>query len=416
MAGIFRGQGRRLAGLLALVSALLLAALPAARAQLYEQPVLVSDPGMHTARINAVGVDAAGRLAVTGSDDKTVRVWSLADGKLLHTIRMPAGPGDIGKIYAVAMSPDGDLIAAGGWTGSNAAGLGHFIYLFDARTGKMAKRISGLPEVTQSLAFSPDGRFLAAGLGSGGLRIYDRDRQWAEVSRDTDYGNSIYGLTFAADGRLAATSRDGMIRLYDYDFKLVVPPKKPPSGIEPFSIAFNPGGSKLAVGYVDVAAVDLLDGHSLAPLPRPNVDGVGNGNLSQVMWSKDGKTLFAGGSYNDGSGNNPVLAWANAGRGERRALPAGNTTVGGLAALPDGGLLVAAMDPFLAVLEPDGRPRWVHPSPKADLRDQYDVFAVSSDGAIVDFGFEQWGKSPLRFDLRVLINQSISKCTIRRHI
>ena len=36
MAGIFRGQGRRLAGLLALVSALLLAALPTARAQLYE--------------------------------------------------------------------------------------------------------------------------------------------------------------------------------------------------------------------------------------------------------------------------------------------------------------------------------------------------------------------------------------------
>ena len=116
MAGICRGQGRRLAGLLALLSALLLAALPTAQAQLYEQPVLVIDPGMHTAPIRAVGVDAAGTLAVTGSHDKTVRVWSLTDGKLLQTIRMPAGPGDIGKIYAVAMSPDGDLVAAGGWT------------------------------------------------------------------------------------------------------------------------------------------------------------------------------------------------------------------------------------------------------------------------------------------------------------
>ncbi len=34
---------------------------------LYEQPVLVIDPGMHTAPINSVAVDAAGRLAVTGS-------------------------------------------------------------------------------------------------------------------------------------------------------------------------------------------------------------------------------------------------------------------------------------------------------------------------------------------------------------
>jgi len=89
---------------------------PAAMTPLYEQPMLVVDPGMHTAMIISVAVDAAGRVAVTGSDDKTVRVWSLADGKLKRTIRMPAGPDNIGKIYAVALNPDGDLVAAGGWT------------------------------------------------------------------------------------------------------------------------------------------------------------------------------------------------------------------------------------------------------------------------------------------------------------
>src|SRR5262249_33264129 len=141
--------------------------------------------------------------------------------------------------------------------------------------------------------------------------------------------------------------------------------------------------------------------HSLAPLPRANVNGLDNGSLLAVTWSKDGKTLYAGGQYNDGHGR-PVLAWANAGRGERRALPAGLDTVMGLAALPDGGLLVAAADPFLALLGLDGRPRWAHPSPKADLRDQYDTLAVSSDGTVVDFGFKQWGKEPLRFDLRAL--------------
>ena len=165
----------------------------------------------------------------------------------------------------------------------------------------------------------------------------------------------------------------------------------------PFRIAFSPDGAQLAVGYLDAAAVDLFDGHSLSPLPGPDLDGLGNGNLQDVMWSKDGGTLFAGGRYQDGRGT-PVLAWANAGRGERRALPAGSDTVEGLAALPDGGLLVGAQDPFLAVLEADGTPRWAHPSPKADFRDQ-DALAVSADGTVVDFGFE-WGKSPLRFDLR----------------
>ena len=196
-------------------------------------------------------MDAAGTLAVTGSDDKTVRVWSLTDGKLLQTIRMPAGPGNIGKIYAVAMSPDGDLVAAGGWTGRDDRE--EFIYLFEARTGKMVKRISGLPNVTHSLAFSSDGRYLAAGLGGkNGLRVFDRDRQWAEAFRDTNYGDSIYGLTFAADGRLATTSYDGMVRLYDRNFKPVVAPRKAPGGKQPFRIAFSPDGTKLAVGYADV--------------------------------------------------------------------------------------------------------------------------------------------------------------------
>jgi WD40 repeat protein len=404
MADIFRGQGSAIARTFALLPALLFAvvATPAAMAQLSEQPMLVVEPGMHTGPIKAVAVDAEGLFAVTGSEDKTVRVWSLADGKLLQTIRMPAGLDTIGRIAAVAMSPDGNLVAAGGRTRWTADARVEAIYLFEPRTGKMAGRIAGLSATTDSLAFSSDGRYLAAGLaGRAGLRVYDRDRQWSEAFRDTNYGDDIYGATFAADGRLATTSRDGKVRLYDRDFKLAIPPRKANGGNEPLKIAFSPDGTMLAVGYVDVATVDLLDGRSLVPLPRPNVDGLRNGSLSRVTWSKDGKTLYAGGAYNDGR-RRLVLTWGDAGRGERRALPAGTDTISGLVALPDGGLLVAAQDPFLALLEPDGRPRWAHPSPRADFRNHGEVLAVSANGSIVDFGFEQGGKSPLRFDLRAL--------------
>jgi WD40 repeat protein len=262
MAGIFRGQGSSIARSLALLPALLFAVLAnfAAVAQLSEQPFLVVDPGMHTAAIKDVAVDAAGRLAVTGSDDTTVRVWSLTDGKLLRIIRTPVGP-PLGLIYAVAMSPDGFLVAAGGLT----VGPPGSIYLFDTRTGKMTARIPDLPAATYSLAFSSDGRYLAAGLGEqGGLRVYDRDRQWSEAFRDTDYGDDIHGATFAVDGRLATTSRDGKVRLYDRGFRLVVPPLR--SSREPFRIAFSPDGTVLAVGHVGAMAVDLFDGRSLAPL------------------------------------------------------------------------------------------------------------------------------------------------------
>jgi outer membrane protein assembly factor BamB len=395
MAGIFRGQGSAIARALALLPALSFAvfANPAAMAQLSDQPMLVVDPGMHTAPIKAVGVDAAGQLAVTGSDDKTVRVWSLTDGKLLQTIRMPAGPGNMGKIYAVAMSPDGALVAAGGWTKPSPD---ESIYLFDTRTGKMTARIAGIPASTQSLAFSSDGRYLAAGLGGkNGVRVYDRDQKWSEIFRDTEYSDATYGATFAADGRLVTASRDGKVRLYDHNhnFNLAVS-RKAAGGGEPFRIAFSPDGAVLAVGHEDAAAtVELFDGHSLAPLPGPNVDGLRNGSLSTVTWSKDGKTLYAGGR------GRPVLAWANAGRGKRRTLPAGRSTVSGLVALQDGRLLVAAQDPFLELLEPDGRPRWTHPSPEADFRGQ--LLPVSADGTVVDFGFDVAGES-LRFNLRAL--------------
>jgi Caspase domain/WD domain, G-beta repeat len=407
MAGIFRGQGSAIARSFALVPALLfaIAANSAAMAHLYEQPMLVVEPGMHTAPIRAVAVDAAGRLAVTGSDDKTVRVWSLTDGKLLQTIRMPAGPGNIGKIYAVAISPDGDLAAAGGWTRLADDAGEEAIYLFETRTGKMTARIAGLSATTHSLAFSSDGRYLAAGLwGKNGLRVYDHDRQWSEAFHDKDYGETIYGAAFAADGRLATASGDGKLRLYDRDFKLVVPPRKAAGGDQPFSSAFSPDGTMLAVGYVDAATVDLFDGHSLAPLPGPNVEGLRNGTLLNVFWSvtwsKDGETLYAGGR--DVGRGQRLLAWENSGRGERRALPVGNDAVTGLAALQDGRLLVAAQDPLLELLEPDGRPRWAHRSPKADFRNQEAVLGVSADGTIVDFGFEFRGESRVRFDLRAL--------------
>jgi WD40 repeat protein len=224
-----------------------------ARAQaLYERPILVVDPSMHTASSRAVAVDAKGSILVTGSDDKTVRIWSTIDGTLLRTIRMPAGPGLIGAIFAVATTPDGSTLAAGGW-GEGGALVS--IYLFDSNTGETTKRIGGLPNTINSLTFSANGRYLAAVCGSNGLRVFDRDREWVEVFRDQDYADEGYGAVFALDGRLATSAFDGKIRLYDRSFRLVASQRT--LGYRPGRMAFSPDGQVLAVGYEDKPAVDL---------------------------------------------------------------------------------------------------------------------------------------------------------------
>jgi WD40 repeat protein len=102
------------------------------------QPVLRIETEMHTATINGIDVDAARRYLVTGSEDKTVRVWELATGRLLRTLRPPAGNDNGGKFFAVAISPDGRLIAAGGGYGLDKQ---FSVYLFDRESGRLVLRM-----------------------------------------------------------------------------------------------------------------------------------------------------------------------------------------------------------------------------------------------------------------------------------
>ena len=373
--------------------------------QLYGPPVLVIDPGTHTASIKSASADRDGRWAVTGSDDKTVRIWSLADGKLERTIRPPAGPGPVGRIVAVAMSPDGSLIAAGGWTRRTETDRTEQVYLFDRATGTLVKRIEiERPRGTvEQLAFSPDGSRLAA-LGASGLRVYAGDRGWDEAARDEDYQNRSAGADFAPDGRLATTSFDGKVRLYAPGLAGAVRPVvtvELPGNL--FGIAFSPPeGERIAVGYDGTPRVALLEGHSLATLPAPDTTGLQDVvDVGAVGWSRDGATLLAGGMYGARTGG-PVFAWGEGGGGPRRRLAETKETVQKLLALPTGDFLEADLA-GLSRLGPDGTIRWTQQEQRADFRGQEDHLTVSTDGTRVGFGYEPFGGSATLFDTRTLV-------------
>ena len=76
---------------------------------------------MHTAGIRRIAVDSKERFLVTASDDKSARVWDLVTGKLLTILRPPIGDDDEGRLYAVAISPDGSTVAVGGFTAKTVA-------------------------------------------------------------------------------------------------------------------------------------------------------------------------------------------------------------------------------------------------------------------------------------------------------
>jgi WD40 repeat protein len=359
------------------------------------EPVLRVETGRHAAYIESIGADAAGRFLATASRDKTLRVWDLATGGLLRTIRPPiARGGREGELYAAAISPDGEVIATGGATGYEWD-RDESIYLFARSTGRLLRRISGLPDIVKGLAFSADGRRLAATTGMQGVRLY-RVADGKELGRDP-YGWDSYGVDFDKSGRLATTAYDGCVRLYDPDLKLIA--KVETRGENPFGIRFSPDGRLVAVGFYDATGIEVRSADDLADRYLPDVSGLDNGDLAVVAWSADGRTLYAGGLFQRND-LNPILRWADAGKGARTELTTGaSDLIGSLQPLPRGRIAFGAGDASWGVLTASGgRERLIGPA-TADLREMGAEFRVDATGDAVKFSYRR-GAEPATFQVK----------------
>ena len=113
--------------------------------------ILRIELGTHTAPIRRISVDDASRYLVTASEDKTARVWDLASGKLLRVLRPSIGVDNEGALFAVSISPDGQIIAVAGATGSER---NYSIYLYERSSGRLVRRLAGLPGPISNLQFS----------------------------------------------------------------------------------------------------------------------------------------------------------------------------------------------------------------------------------------------------------------------
>ena len=168
-------------------------------------------------------------------------------------------------IPAIAISPDGSLIAVSGH---------HEIVLWNAGATEVVGRLLGDSPRLESLAFSPDGQLLAASGGIpyefGEVQIWSiADRKLLRsIKTSTDV---LYGVSWSPDQRLVAVGgADKLVRAFDVE-----------SGEEAmrcdnhidwvFETAFTTDGSKLVSVSRDqlVKLIDVATGHLIDDVNRP---------------------------------------------------------------------------------------------------------------------------------------------------
>ncbi|MBF0629166.1 MAG: hypothetical protein HQL91_13190 [Magnetococcales bacterium] len=369
-------------------------------------PLLRVETGMHLGMIRRIAMAADEHHILSVGDDKTLRIWSGADGHLQSTLRVPLGqlPNE-GALFALAYSPDGRTVAMAGQTGVEWDGA-FCIYLIDLQGGVLRRRITGLPEAVTHLAFSPNGAYLAAVFGEkAGLQVFSIP-SGARVYASDAYQVPAYWVDFAADGRLVTSSYDGMVRMYDANFRPRIA-RQLAKGGQPHGVAFSPDGSRVAVGFKDRPTVAVLSAEDLTLSYLPDVSGVSD-HLWVVAWSRDGRTLYAGGGHADRGRN--LMRWWNQsgesdarGRGDYVDVTASRGTVMQILPLKAGGVVFAAADPALGALDGQGFALFLRDRTIGQFQGTARRLLVSEKGDAVEFDMDASGQNRVRFSVSKLL-------------
>lgn len=267
--------------------------------------------------VTAVAFSPDGRFAAAGTARGKLIVW-----KIFNIAESPRKAGEnIGSIWleevftipesgqaihSIAFSPDGKLIAAStDDTGRST--------VWETQTGK---KLMHLPEdirIINQIAFSPQGNYLATGGDDGTVRVWDPTTR-GQISLNTDHAYRVTGIAFSPDGTMiASTGESG--RVIISSTKNGSASYRSDAEPYPFStIAFSPRGDLVAIGS-SAYNLKILDLNTNTILNTK----FHKDSISSTVFSPDGSLVISTGLDGKGIAINPYT-------GERVYVLSGDTS------------------------------------------------------------------------------------------
>jgi WD40 repeat protein len=183
------------------------------------------------------------RVLAVGYRDQRVRLWDLSTGQPTAVLR-----GETEWPQCLSFSPDGKLLAVGGGLPySRIRGLLHCeVTLWDVATRQRRPPLAGHTNEVYAVAFSPNGKLLASGGFDKSLRLWDVPAaKQLQIVRDE---KPVTHLSFAPDGKLLASVRGVDVRLWDVASWKEVAKFSEPEVVG--AVAFAPDGREVVVANV----------------------------------------------------------------------------------------------------------------------------------------------------------------------
>ncbi len=281
----------------------------------------VSEPKrvfLHDADVRSVAFSPDGKTILTGSWDKTARLWDAATGK---PIGQPLAHPNIVK--SAVFSPDGKTILTGCldstarlWDAATGQPIGepmahpslvtstafspdgktiltgctNVARLWNAATGQPIGQPIVQPGLLLSAAFSPDGKTILTGGGDNSARRWLADTG-RPLGEPLVHGGPVTAVAFSPDGKTIVTGGgDSTARLWIADTGQPIGPPLVHSDTVS-AVAFNPTSTTILTGCHDGTA-RLWDAANAQPMGRPLEH---QGGVWSVAFSPDGKTILSGG-------------------------------------------------------------------------------------------------------------------------